>query len=130
MSTKVSGRRIGADVADGQRLPLLFQNEFDAAGQVFDGARRDGAGQTHAMVASGTLEGLVFGDGVVVGLAFAVAEPSQEGQGDYDDANANAEFSTSLHKSPLMEWAPTEIVTYPEAGRYGTSVGCGGHREQ
>lgn len=53
------------------------------------------------MIAGRTGKRLVFGDGVVVGLAFAVAEPSQEGQGDYDDPNTDAEFRTSLHKSPL-----------------------------
>lgn len=114
---------ITADIADRKSPTLLFQDEVDAPGQMLDGAWLDRASQAHAMIARGTLKGLIFGDGVIVGLAFAVAKPSQEGQRDYDNSNTNTEFGASLHKSPLPECAPTTIVTYPQRARYGTSVG-------
>jgi hypothetical protein len=46
------------------------------------------------------LQGLIFSNGVVVGLALAVAEPGKEGQGDNDYTDTNSEFSALLHKSP------------------------------
>lgn len=115
---------IAADVADRKSLALLFQDKVDAAGQMLNRTGLDRASQAHTMIARGTLEGLIFGDGVVVGLAFAVAEPGEEGERDYDDPDTDTEFGAILHRSPLQECAPTTIVTYPKTARYGTSVGC------
>jgi hypothetical protein len=53
------------------------------------------------MAARRTLEGLIFGDGVVVGFAFAVTEPGEGGEGYKDDADAYTEFCASFQMSPL-----------------------------
>ena len=116
-------QRIGADIANRERLSLLFQDEFHAAGQVLDGTGFNSSGQAHAVIARRALQCLILRDGVVVGLALTVTKPSQEGQGDDDNANTDAEFSTSLHRAPLRECSSSPIVAYPEARRYGTSVG-------
>ena len=93
---------VAADVADGKGLTLFLEDEFNAAWEVANAAGRHRSGQAHAVIARGALQGLVFRDGVVVAFAFAVAEPGEECQGDYDDPDTDAEFRASLHKSPLM----------------------------
>jgi hypothetical protein len=57
------------------------------------------------MIPRGALELLVFGDGVVVGLALAIPHPSQESQRDDDYADTHAKFSPILHKSLLIQTA-------------------------
>jgi hypothetical protein len=63
----------------------------------------DSASQTHAMIARRTMQLLIFRDGVVVGFAFAVAQPSQESQGKDDYADTDAKFCPILHGRLLRQ---------------------------
>lgn len=44
------------------------------------------------------MKGLEFSNGVVIGFAFAVTEPSEEAKRDHDDADSDAEFRLFAHR--------------------------------
>src|SRR5271166_3651906 len=71
---------ISAHVADGKLLPLSFQHKIDPAGRTADAAGLDGAPHANPLSALSTVQRLQFRDGVVIGLAFPVAQPRQGGQ--------------------------------------------------
>jgi hypothetical protein len=97
-------KRIGPHVADGEGFALLFENEFNAAGEVLDGAGSDRPGKAHAVIAGSPLEGLIFSNGVVIGFAFAVTKPRETTKRNQNDADADAEFCASFHEIPLWGW--------------------------
>jgi len=112
-------QRIRADIADRKALALLFEDEIHVTGGVPNASRGDGAGEPHAMVPRRAGQRLILRDRVIVGLAFAVAEPSQERQGDDDNANTDTEFSALLHKTPPPKRVPAEILAQEKGSKYG-----------
>ena len=62
-----------------------------------DAPRPYRSADAYAMAACRTLQGLQLRNRMVIGFTFAVAEPRQNTQRDYDDAYTDAEFGLFLH---------------------------------
>src|SRR5467141_5463648 len=106
-------QRLAAHIGHRQQLPLSGQNKIHAAGKPLDCPRLNRAADADAMRARGAVQGLQFGDGVVVRLAFAVPQPSEETQRHYDNADANPEFGLLLHNgSQEKEQFPERILAH------------------
>ena len=116
--------RVAPRIAHRQGFSFAFQHKIHTPGEVLEWSPFPPC-RLRACDAfrRSPMQALIFGDGVVVGFAFAVTQPSQKGQRNHDDRDTYAEFCAILHNSPLGECPPPEIVTYPQAAGYGTSVG-------
>src|ERR1700682_4101533 len=84
----------------------------------------DGAGNAHAAGTIRSVERLVFGDGVVIGLALAVTEPGQNREANQDYTNADAEFCATFHDgdSALNRGTSTTGSRPQREGRAGMQV--------
>ena len=73
-------QRIAADVADRQRLTLLFEDEIHAAIAMRNRAGSHVSGNAHALVKRGSLQRGKLRNRVVVGLALREADIGQHAQ--------------------------------------------------
>jgi hypothetical protein len=90
------GQRIVADITYRQRLPFSIKDKIDTTAHPADGTGFDCSRNPQTMPASRSLQGRQLRDGVVIGLALTVSEPSQKPHGNNDDADADAEFCVFL----------------------------------
>src|SRR5258708_13080704 len=90
-------QRVGANVANGERLPLTLQHKINAARKVANASDRDGAPDAHALASCGAIQRLQLSDRVVVGLALSIAQPRQKTERGYDYANSHSKFRLFLH---------------------------------
>src|SRR5215472_1008794 len=94
-------KRIATNVGNREGLPLLFESEVHTAGRALDAAFHDRARQTHPVAPVRGVQGLIFRNGVIVGLALAIAQPGKKRQGHDYDTDADPELRPILHKAPL-----------------------------
>ncbi len=98
-------QRVRANVTDRERLPFALQHEINTAGEVTNTARCNRAADAHALAHHRALQGLEFGDGVVISFALSIAKPRQEAQCSYDDTDSYAKFCLFLHGGPAVAFA-------------------------
>src|SRR5262249_47652845 len=90
-------QRVVAHIADRQGLPLAFQDKIHAAGRAVNTAGLNSAPDAHSLAPGRAFERVQLGQGVVIRLTLAVAEPRQKTHREYDDPRTDAEFGLLLH---------------------------------
>src|SRR6266853_1400513 len=87
--TKYVRQWLAAYITHRQEFPFTGQDEIDAPGKPFDGARLNRAAHADAMRARCAIEGRQFGNSVIVRFALAITEPREKTQRhhDYPDAD-------------------------------------------
>ena len=96
-------QRISAHVADREPLPFALQHKINSPGIAMNASRLNGAAHTNPLSAAGAVQRLQFRDGVVVGLALAIAQPRQRRQRSDNHGYSNSKSCASLHKTPLPQ---------------------------
>src|SRR5690242_14961727 len=90
-------QRVASRVTHRQCLAFAFQHKINAPRKVPDAAYRYRAAHADALRPLGAVQVLQFRDRVIVGLALAIPEPSEEPQRNNDNPDSNAKFCLLSH---------------------------------
>jgi hypothetical protein len=90
-------QRVASRVAHWQGLAFAFQNKINPPRRVSNAADCHRSAHTYALRPLGAVQGLQFGNGVIIRLAFAIPEPGEEPERHQDNPDSDSEFGLLLH---------------------------------